>query len=152
MRAPIDPLLEILARKTLGAWMANRHQTLFPLAINLRRLEPAQAELLAQAIACAMLAAGSDAARLPEVRAWLRTVGGEETMAALLDAALAAPLPLPTLLDRIEAAKLVPQAFAVALAAVDQREPANRLFLDYLAARLRVPGDMARSLAQRFRS
>lgn len=149
-----DLVEEALAQKTLAAWISNRHQTLYPLAINLRRFDAAETRLLAATVAVALLAAGegASAAQTEILRSWLRTVGGDEGFAALVDAAMADPPALSALLAALEQARLGTTAFSMAIAAVDQRLPANRLFLDYLAARLAIPGDVARSLAQRFRS
>ena len=141
-----------LAQKVLGAWLQNRHQTLYPLALNLRNLQPIQVALLLDMVAAALLAgAGVSAEAVERAGAWLASVGASPAQRASLGAALAANRPLPPLLDAVLAAHLGPFAYAVALAAVDQRQMVNRLFLDYLAVRLAIPGDVARSLAQRYR-
>src|SRR4051794_744695 len=45
--AELDPgLISILGEKVLHGWLRNRYQLLFPLALDLRRLDDRQAELL----------------------------------------------------------------------------------------------------------
>lgn len=152
-RSPSRLVLDAVAQKVLGAWMANRHQTLFPLAINFRRLDAAQSQALIQIMAVSLLASGAPdpSAGLKQAQTWLTQVGGE-ALRDPLRAALASPRPVSALLGEIEAAQLGPYAYAVALAVLDPRVTTNRLFIDYLAARLALPSDMTRSLAQRYRS
>ena len=149
---PEAMLLDSLSGKVLGAWLQNRHQTLYPLAMNLRNVSPDQIGILLDVAAVALLATGSaDAHRVERVHAWLATVGGNEAHRDALAASLAAAPTLHSLTGRVSDAHLGPFAYAVALAALDQREAVNRLFLEFLATRLGLPSDMSRSLAQRYR-
>ncbi len=59
--------------------------------------------------------------------------------------------PLGPLLDAIQAANLGSYAYAASLLALNQRNIVNRLYLDYLAARLGIPGDVVASLNRRYR-
>ena len=149
---PETALIDALSQKILGAWLQNRHQTLYPLAMNFRRLAPATASLLVQVVAVALHASGAPSAASRErARDWLRSVGASDGHATALEEALDAPPALHEVLGTVGAEHAGPFAYAVALASLDQREIVNRRFLDYLAARLALPSDMARSLAQRYR-
>ena len=149
---PEAMLLDSLSGKVLGAWLQNRHQTLYPLAMNLRNVSSDQTAILLDVAAVCLLATGTaDEVRLGRVHAWLATVGGTDEHRRTLSAAVASAPTLHSLLRRVLDAHLGPFGFAVALATLDQRESGNRLFLEFLAIRLGLPGDMSRSLAQRYR-
>ena len=149
---PDRQLLEGLSAKVLAGWIQNRHQTLYPLAMNFRSLPPGVVPLLLAMAAVALRIQGEPGeAELERVRAWFATAGGGSEHERMFAEALAHPRPLHDLLGEVATVRLGPQAYAVALAVLDQRPQVNRLFLDYLAARLAIPSDVARSLAQRYR-
>ncbi len=151
-RLPADPralVLASLGQKILHGWLQNRHQTLFPLTVNLRTLAPDARDLILRAIAAAM-AAVAPPTPLEPIQAWLATVGATGADAARLAQALAAPEPLAPLLDAILAANLGPYAYAVSLAAIDRRTQAGPLYLEYLAARLAVPANVVKSVNRRY--
>jgi uncharacterized membrane protein YebE (DUF533 family) len=50
--------MEALAVKVLDGWLQNRHQTLFPLTLNLRSLDASGRELLVHMMAAAAEADG----------------------------------------------------------------------------------------------
>jgi uncharacterized membrane protein YebE (DUF533 family) len=154
-RPPIRPRAivdEALAQKVLHGWLQNRHQTLFPLTINFRTLEPGQARLLTQAMAIALQAVGSlPEGRLGEVGGWLRGVGASKEEQAELHSALMAPPSLATMVRDVQHAGIAAYAYAVCLVAADQRDPAARLFLDYLATRWALPTNLIRSVNRRYR-
>jgi uncharacterized membrane protein YebE (DUF533 family) len=143
---------ESLGAKVLHAWLQNRHQTLYPLAVNFRTIEPGQAALLAQMMAVALLADAPplDPAQAEAAAAWLRSVGADDAAQAALRAALEAPPPLSRLLHEVQQADAAAYAYVVALAA-GGRDLASRLFLDYLAARLGLPASVVRSANRRYR-
>jgi hypothetical protein len=153
-RPPAQPhamVLEALSQKVLNAWLQNRHQTLYPLTINLRRLEAPQAELLIQVVAVAMTAAGpAQPAAMERISAWLASVGANSEQLEVFACAAMHPPPL-TRLDAVREADLAVYAYAMSLVALDQGEAVNRLFLDYLAARLAVPTNMLQSVNRRYR-
>lgn len=150
---PGSVLREHLAEKVLYGWVQNRHQTLFPLTVNLRTLEPERAEVLLHVAALAVTALGpAEAGRLEAARAWLRSAGAGPEGVAAFDAALDAPPPLGPLMQRVLRAGLGAYAYAVALGAVDQRDPAGQRLLDFLAARLGVPSHVVRSVSRRYRA
>ena len=150
---PGEVLTESLAEKVLNAWLQNRHQTLYPLTVNLRPLDAVQAALLARMMAFAMLA-GTDAPNPERVEAalvWLGQVGGGDEVKQAFRAALAVPEPLSGLLREIHGVGLTAYAYVVSLVATDPRDAAGQLFLDYLAARLALPANVARSADRRYR-
>src|SRR4051794_41770553 len=49
---------ESLAQKVLHAWLQNRHQTLYPLALNFRSLRPEEVGLVVHGMAAAITADG----------------------------------------------------------------------------------------------
>ncbi|HJS87936.1 MAG TPA: DUF533 domain-containing protein, partial [Acetobacteraceae bacterium] len=150
---PRAVIAESLSEKVLHGWLQNRHQTLYPLTVNLRALQPSHAILLAQVTAVALLA-GTEAPEAEDVEAvssWLGTVGGDGATDAALRAALRAPPALSVLLHDVQQANLTAYAYVVALVAGVSRDPAGALFLDYLAARLGLPTNVARSANRRYR-
>jgi len=151
-RLPADPRVLILAslgQKILHGWSQNRQQTLFPLTVNLRTLAPDARDLILRATAAAMTATAPPTPREP-IRAWLASVGAAEADLARLNAALAAPEPLASLLDALLAAHLGPYAYAVSLATTDRHSQAGPLYLEYLAARLAVPANIVKSVNRRY--
>ncbi|MEO8715289.1 MAG: DUF533 domain-containing protein, partial [Acetobacteraceae bacterium] len=80
--------------------------------------------------------------------AWLGSVGGD---AAALRAALQTPPSLDRLLREVQEANIAAYAYVVALTAGAWRDPAGRLFLDYLAVRLGLPMEVVRSANRRYR-
>src|SRR5947199_412034 len=54
-----EPLVEIVAAKILIDWLRNRQQLLVPFTIDLTKLDPAQVELLVQAMIVAAQADGT---------------------------------------------------------------------------------------------
>lgn len=153
---PATVVIEALAQKALQAWTENRHQTLFPLTVNLRGLDPRGAELLVRVAAVVLGAAGAAGAgpadRGGGVSAWLASVGADAGQLQLFARALEAPPSLAPLLREVQHADLGPYAYAVAVGCTDRRDPASRLFVEYLAARLAVPADVVRSVNRRSRA
>ncbi len=149
---PQESIAESLGEKVLNAWLQNRHQTLYPLTVNLRTLDTGRAALLARVMAVALLAAGRPSAeRIEAAAAWLGQAGGDDEVRRTLRAALDAPQPLSTVLREVQDAGLAAYAYVVALVATDARDDAGQLFLDYLAARLALPVNVVRSADRRYR-
>ena len=149
---PRTILEERVAQKVLHAWMQNRYQTLFPLAINLRGMAPAKKQSLLRAMAVAV-SAGTPMpqARRERLNAWLTGVGGGEGDRLAFAHALAQPPALPTLVAEVLDSKLAPAAYAISVAALDQGDPVNALYLEYLAAKLGLPVTVVRSANRRYR-
>lgn len=137
-------LEEQVAGKLLHAWLQNRHQTLFPLALNLRNLAPPHRLLLARFMAASSAMAGTDAAGLG---ALLAGIGGE----AAEQRALAEPhAALPPLLAELREAALGAHAYTVALLAIGPAAPpAGQAWLDYLAACFALPAETTTDLRRR---
>ena len=149
---PADPqalILASLGQKILHGWSQNRHQTLFPLTLNLRTLAPEARDLVLRATAAAMTAVLPLTSPEP-IRAWLATVGATEADIGKLDQALGSPEPLAPLLDALLTAHLGPYAYAVSLATIDRHTQAGPLYLEYLAARLAVPANIVKSVNRRY--
>ncbi len=114
-------------------------------------LEPAQRDLVIQAMAAAFLAQGRRQDPAP-VRDALARISAAEAERQRLDKALAAPLALgDLLLDAILDADLGAYAYVASLLAVDQRRRVNQLYLAYLAERLGLAEDVVSSLHRRYR-
>ena len=149
---PQTILLDALSHKVLLAWLQNRHQTLYPLTLNLRSLKPDEVELVVQAMAAAMLADGDVKNQEREQAAGaLRTIGGGDAEHRTLVAALDTQMPLAALLRSVQDAGISTYAYAASLLAVNQRSTTNQLYLEYLGARLAIPIDVILSLNRRYR-
>jgi Protein of unknown function (DUF533) len=147
-------LVGIVAEKVLMAWLRNRYQLLFPFAIDLRRLDDAQFEVLVQSMITAARSDGSHGARDRErIEAVLRYLGSEDARhRSITDAALANPQPLNEVLRNVTDVQGGALVYAAALLVLDVRKTVNRRYLDYLAARLKLSGELIASLEQRYQS
>ena len=144
-------VMDGLALKVLHGWLQNRHQTLYPLTINLRQLSPEQGRVLAQWAAVTLLAARPDETGDVELRRWFGSVGaGPDTMVAL-GAALSNPPPLHRAVEAVIANDVSPHAYVVSLVALDAYDPVTTPFLEYAAARLSLPTTVVRSATRRYR-
>jgi uncharacterized membrane protein YebE (DUF533 family) len=143
---------EALAAKVLGAWLQNRHQTLFPLTLNLGTLDEAgRALLLRMMVAAADADGGIDQAEQDRIAAALDAIGAGEAERRLLPEAIRAPMPLGALLHQVQEARLGAHGYAASLLALDRRSRVNQAWLDYLAARLALPAEVTASLNRRYR-
>ncbi len=147
-----DALRDAMAQKVLHGWVRNRNQTLHPLTLNLSALSPAQAGLLLEMVALA-LAAGGDVSegQLKRAAAAIEAAHGGAALAARLPALLASPRPLHVVFDALRDADLTGSAYAITVAAVDQRDLTNRAFAAYAASRLAIPETVSRSIGRRYR-
>lgn len=148
-RSPALPphhlLQEQLAAKLLHAWLQNRHQTLFPLALNLQSLEPAQRGLLLRAMVASAAMTGTEPEALPPL---LPAIGGGEAEHAALDAAWRDPPALPALLAELRQAGLGAHAYTLALL-LPGGAAVGRAWQDYLAACFALPADVTSDLQRR---
>lgn len=151
--APRRVLDDVLASKILGAWLQNRQQTLFPLTLNLRVVDPEARSLLVRMAAASALAGGATpaAAERERLSQELTMAGASEAEQALLQAELAGPMPLPLLLRALQEARLGAHAYAASLLALDRRAGTSRAWLDYLAARFGLPPEVILGLQRRRR-
>jgi uncharacterized protein DUF533 len=146
---PQRVLREVLATKALHAWLQNRHQTLFPLTLNLRVLDPGARALLVRLVAASAAMALDGGAEPGRLGAALDGAGAGEAERRLLAEALAAPAPLPPLLDALREAGLGAYAYAAALLALGRRGPVECAWLDFLAARFALPAEVTGDLERR---
>src|SRR5436305_9522786 len=86
---------ESLAQKVLHAWLQNRHQTLYPLALNFRSLRPEEAGLVVHAMAAAITVDGRvDREEQARAAGSLERFGIGEAERRLLGGAVRGPGPL----------------------------------------------------------
>ena len=150
--SPQDVLDRSLASKVLQGWLQNQQQTLVPLTLRLDKLGDESLRTLMRFAAVACLAGThTDAGRQAAMARWLRSIGADDGGIREFTAALERAHPLSPLVRAIRADGLEPQAYAVAVMATDQRQPAGRLFANYIAARLELPPDAVRSVDRRYR-
>ncbi|SDE45148.1 Protein of unknown function [Belnapia rosea] len=143
---------EALSQKALHAWLQNRHQTLFPLTLNLRSLDAAGRELLVHImVAAAEADGGIDRDEQGRILEAITATGGEEAERRLLPEALRQPRPLAHLLRQVQETHLSAYAYAASLLTLDQHSRVNQAYLEYLAARLGLPAEVTNSLNRRYR-
>lgn len=146
-------ITNVLAEKVLLAWLRNRYQLLFPFALNLRRLDRSQVELLLHAMVAAGQADGAlDNKERERIEGALSLVDPSDDKRSLLEAALANPKSLNGILEQVQDIQTGALVYAGSLMAVDHRKPVNRHYLKYLAARLQLSDELVGSLEQRFHS
>jgi uncharacterized membrane protein YebE (DUF533 family) len=143
MAPSVRVLHKALAQKLLHSWAQNRQQVLVPLTLNLARMPPAQKELMAATMAAALAARGTEEGIAERLATAWRRAGGE--------VALPAPPDLFALVARLEAEGLGAHAYAAAALLLDRRIAVERAFLDWLAARFRLPANLTAGLARRYR-
>ena len=150
--SPHDVLDRSLASKVLQGWLQNQQQTLVPLTLRLDKLgDGPQATLMQFAAVASLAGIQTDAGRQEATVRWLRSVGADDRAVREFTAAAASDLPLTPLVDAIRSEALGPLAYVIAVMATDQRQPAGRLFANYIAARLGLPPDAVRSVDRRYR-
>ncbi len=146
-----DSVVQILASKILIDWLRNRQQLLVPLTLDLQKLEPAQVETLLQAMVVAAQAHGPlESGDRERLSAALRLTNAAEAQHAMLEATIGHAKSLHEVLEGVPDVQAGALVYAASLLAVDRRKRVNRYYLRYLAARLKLPRDLVRSLEQRF--
>jgi uncharacterized membrane protein YebE (DUF533 family) len=150
----LDPSIAcVLASKVLYEWLRNRHQLLFPFAVDFERLDAAGSALAIDAMLVAAQADGTfDARERERIEAALARVSTDASPRALVDAALAAPKPLSRVLQEVRDVQGAALVYAASLMAIDPGRTVNRLYLAYLAARLQLSAELVESLERRFRA
>jgi uncharacterized membrane protein YebE (DUF533 family) len=148
-----ESVIEVLAAKILVDWLRNRQQLLAPFTIELRKLGAEEVDILLHAMVAAAQADGDvdgkESARLDAALAFLKADDRQRDMIA---SALTTPKRLSEVLAQVRDVKTAAIVYAASLLAIDRRKPVNRHYLRYLAARLQLPQELARSLEQRFRA
>ncbi|MCQ8239747.1 hypothetical protein [Rhizosaccharibacter radicis] len=147
-----DGLHAILARKVLHGWGQNRNQTLHPLTLNFSSMPAADASVVMEAVACALLATGQDDAdRVARADGALRMVHASPAQLDALHRALGEPPALHLVLRRLHRSRMGGHAYAATLRALDLRDGGAASFARYMAGRLGLPEDVASSLERRYR-
>jgi uncharacterized membrane protein YebE (DUF533 family) len=146
-----EGLVQILASKVLMDWLRNRQQLLVPLALDLQKLEPPAAEMLLRAMVTAAHADGAlDEGDRRRLAAALKRLNASDDQRAGLADLTAQRKPLGELIAGVADAETGAMVYAASLLASDRRKRVNRYYLRYLAERLNLSKDLARSLEQRF--
>lgn len=146
-----DSVEATIAAKLLGAHLANRHQTSFPLTLDFGSLSADEGAMLVDFVAAALAADGiDDAERTRRAGEMLRRVGASAEQVGRLTEGHAsiATGGLATAALRHDKAA---HAYAVSLLTVGSRSTVGQLYLTYLAARLGLTQQVAGSLNRRFR-
>jgi uncharacterized membrane protein YebE (DUF533 family) len=147
-----ETLVQVLASKILGNWLRNRQQLLVPFTLDLQKLDPPEAEVLMHAMVAAAFAGGDLGEKSRErLDAALERLNADEAQREAFLQALNAPKALPDALANVRDVSVGAMVYAAALLAIDRRKLVNRHFMRYLAARLDLSPQLARSLEQRFR-
>ena len=150
--APVPPgrdrpetiIATALGQKILHSWLQNRHQTRFPLVLNLRNNKPAEVLLILQAVRRSLLLVDAEPAALQNAAAFIESIGGTLTTVEHDND--------PALVKSLHEARLTSEAYAACAGALGRRTIAGRRYLEFLAARLGIPDEVARSLNRRFGS
>lgn len=146
-----DSVVDILASKILIDWLRNRQQLLVPLTVDLEKLEAAEVETLMHAMVAAAQADGAfDLGDHQRLTAALRILNANESQHEILRGVLANRKPLNEVLAGVPDVQAGAIVYAASLLAIDRRKRVNRYYLRYLAARLKLPRDLARNVEQRF--
>lgn len=149
----IDAVHRCLATKLMGAWLANRRQTLMPHTLNFRALASHEVALVIEIMAAAAHADGGvDEQEERQITLALKLVDADANEAARYREAINDPRPMQTVLDAVRSARVGAHAYAGALLTINRSSPVNRAFLAYLAARLGLPPDLALALESRYRT
>jgi uncharacterized membrane protein YebE (DUF533 family) len=140
-----------LALKVLGAHLANRNQLMAAQPTDLQDLAAEQATLLIRAMGAAAHADGGyDARERDRIEAALATTALDEDARGALRSALDEPQCLETLARQVDGPEMATRFYAVSVAVLHRGPGTNRAYLDYLAHRLRLPGDVVLRLNRRF--
>lgn len=148
-----ESLVHILGAKILVDWLRNRQQLLVPLTLDLRNSAPQEVSLLMHAMVAAAQADGTlDGKERERVESALAHLHADADQRGMLTSALEQRRPLSAVLAEVPDVQTGARVYAASLLAIDRRKPVNRHYLRYLAARLQLPTELARSLEQRFRA
>jgi uncharacterized membrane protein YebE (DUF533 family) len=147
-----ETIVQVLASKVLGDWLRNRQQLLVPFTLDLQKLDPPQVDVLVHAMVAAAYAGGSLVEKSGErLDAALERLNANEAQRDALYEALNRPRALSDTLANVRDVATGAMVYSAALLAIDRRRLVNRHFMRYLAARLDLSPQLARSLEQRFR-
>jgi uncharacterized membrane protein YebE (DUF533 family) len=147
-----EGIVQVLASKILSDWLRNRQQLLVPFTLDLQKLDAAQADVLMRAMVAAAHADGDSAEKVAErLRGALKRLNASAEQQESLRAIEQESGSLRDVLAHVPDVHIGAQVYAASLLALDRRRLVNRHYMRYLAARLDLPAQLARSLEQRFR-
>ena len=147
-----ESMVQVLASKVLSDWLKNRQQLLVPFTIDLQKLDPAEAEVLLHAMAAAAGAGGDAGERSRErIDGALQRLNANDAHRDTIARTLSQPGALRDVLGSVRDLRMGATVYAASLLAMDRRKLVNRHFMRYLATRLDLSPQLARSLEQRFR-
>jgi uncharacterized membrane protein YebE (DUF533 family) len=147
-----ETIVQVIASKVLGDWLKNRQQLLVPFTLDLQKLDPAEVETLMHAMVAAAQAGGDPGDRARErLDGALARLNADEAQRGAFYRALEAPRALRDVLAGVRDVRMGAIVYAGSLLALDRRRLVNRQYMRYLAARLDLSPQLARSLEQRFR-
>lgn len=150
-RAAEDTLLGVLATKTLMRHLRNRHRSLGPAPLDLGAIESDEAKLLIRTMIAAAQADGRiDSRERSHILGALDRLGLAEDQRPFVEEAMRASIPLNDVVRAVDGPQTAAHVYAVSLLAVDKNAPVVRAYLEYLAARLRLPRDVVTRLHQQF--
>jgi uncharacterized membrane protein YebE (DUF533 family) len=140
-----------LARKVLEGHLQNRRQLMQSDPADLRGVEREEAKLLVRAMAAAAHADGGlDPRERGRIRRALASTRLNDAERTELEASLAEPPCLETLLRSVAGEETATRFYAVSLAAAERGRGSNRSYLNYLAHRLKLPRDVTLRLNRAF--
>ncbi|HEX2559216.1 DUF533 domain-containing protein [Phenylobacterium sp.] len=141
----------VLSRKVLEAHLQNRRQLMQSDPADLREVDAEEAKLLVRAMAAAAHADGGlDARETSRIRRALASTRLADAERSELEASLAEPPCLETLLRGVSSEETATRFYAVSLAATERGRGANKSYLNYLAHRLKLPRDVTLRLNRAF--
>lgn len=147
-----ESIVHALASKLLNDWLKNRQQLLVPFTLDLQKLDEARVDLLIHAMATAASAGGDPGERAAErLNAALDRLNANAAQRKSLQDAIERPRALRDVLAQVTDIPAGAIVYAASLLVVDRRRLVNRHYMRYLAARLDLSTQLARSLEQRFR-
>lgn len=146
-----ESIVQVLASKIFVDWLRNRQQLLIPLTLDLQKIEPAQVDLLVHAMVASAHADGVfEAADCQRIEAALTRLNASDEQRERVARASGESRALRDVLARVHDVQTASMVYAASLLAIDRRKRVNRYYLRYLAERLRLSSDLARTLEQRF--
>lgn len=138
-----DAPLEVLASKIVFSHLRNRQQTLGPPPTALGHLDQGQTELLIRAAVTAAYADGRFTEEKERaLRGALSAYGLQVEEHGFVSVAIRRPVPLETLLREVRDLHVASLFYTASLLALDKHDAVNRAYLNYLAVRLRLPGEV----------
>jgi uncharacterized membrane protein YebE (DUF533 family) len=147
-----ESIVQVLASKLLSDWLRNRQQLLVPFTLDLQKLEPSEVDVLLHAMATAAHAGGEPGEKSRErLDAALERLNADDARRDAFLQALTRPKALRDVLAQVRDVRVGAMVYAASLLAIDRRRLVNRHFIRYLAARLDLSSQLARSIEQRFR-